>query len=322
MNFGVIGLGKISTKFVLEFQHIEGSTIIMAGSRDLEKAKDYCSEHNIEETGTYHEVIHHPNIEAIYIGTPHHLHYEIAKKALTAGKHVLCEKPITTDAKQYKELISIASEKKLMLMDAMWTYFLPAMVKAKAWANEDKIGKIKYINIDFAFPAVQDLEGRLYNPELAGGALLDIGVYLLYTSFLFAGHEFKSMHCTAELSTTKVDESLSILLDYGNIKSNLYCSIKHKAINSAFIYGENGSIEVPLFWRTSSANLVDHEGLIVEKFIDSRLSHGFEFEINHFIDCVEKKKLESPILTHALTLKVMETMDEIRRRVGVRYPFE
>jgi dihydrodiol dehydrogenase / D-xylose 1-dehydrogenase (NADP) len=322
MNFGVIGLGKISTKFVLEFEHIKGSTIIMAGSRDLAKAKDYCSEHNIKEFGTYHEVIHHPNIEAIYIGTPHHLHYELAKKALNAGKHVLCEKPITTAAHQYKELIKIATEKNLMLMDAMWTYFLPALVKAKEWADEGRIGKVKYINIDFAFPAVQDLEGRLYNPQLAGGALLDIGVYLLYTSFLFAGMDYKSIQCAAELSSTKVDESLSLQVDYGNIKSNLYCSIKHKALNSALIYGENGSIEVPLFWRTSSAILVDHEGIIVEKFIDPRLSHGFEFEIKHFIDCIEKKRLESPILPHALTLKVMETMDEIRSRIGVVYPFE
>jgi predicted dehydrogenase len=322
MNFGIIGLGKISRKFASEFEFIQGSKIIIAGSREVEKAKIFCSEYSIAESGTYEDVINHIDVEAIYIGTPHHAHYEIAKAALSAGKHVLCEKSITTDANQFRDLSRIAKENNLFLMDAMWTYFLPAMTVAKQWADDGKIGKVRYVSIDFSFPAVLDLEGRLYNPNLAGGALLDIGVYLLYNSFLFLGSDYHSFKCAGELSSTKVDESCSIQFDYGNAKSNLYCSIAHRTLSSALIYGDLGSIEVPLFWKTTTSKLFDNDCNLTQEFTDNRKSHGFEFEIKHFIHCIENNLAESPILPHALTLKVMETMDAIRKELGVIYPFD
>ncbi len=322
MNFGVIGLGKITTTFTKEFDFVEGSKIIIAGSRDFDKALAFSALHGIPEAGTYEDVIYHANVDAIYIGTPHNTHFEIALQALNAGKHVLCEKSITTDAKQYEVLSKLALSKNLMLMDGMWTYFLPTVVKAKYWADNGVIGKIKYVNIDFAFPAPQNFESRLYNADLAGGALLDIGVYLLYNSFLFLGANYKSLDCSAEFSQSGVDESLTISMDYGHAKSNLYCSIKHRALSSAYIYGESGYIVIPLFWKTKSAQRYDDQDQLQEEFIDDRASHGFEFEIQHFISCIENRAKESPLLPHQLTMKVMETMDDIRSKIGLVYPFD
>ncbi len=322
MNFGVIGLGKISTTFTKEFDFIPDSKIIIAGSRDIEKAKEFCNLYNIPEAGSYEDVINHSGIDAIYIGTPHNSHYELTKAALLAGKHVLCEKSITTDGQQYRELAALAKSKNLFLMDAMWTYLLPPMQQAKKWAVEGKIGKIKLVQIDFSYPAARDFENRIYNPHLAGGALLDIGVYVLYNSFLFLGYDYKTMHCSAEMSPTHIDESVSINFDYGDSKSSLYCSIKHRTISSAYIFGEDGYIIVPLFWKTRSAVRYNNADEIVEEFIDTRLSHGFEFETKHFISCVENGVLDSPILPQSLTQKVMDVMDEVRSKIGLIYPWE
>jgi predicted dehydrogenase len=314
MNFGVIGLGKITTTFTKEFNFIHGSKIIIAGSRDLDKALAFSTLHGIPEAGRYQDVIDHSNVDAIYIGTPHNTHFEIALQALNAGKHVLCEKSITTDAVQYEVLSKLALSKNLILMDGMWTYFLPAVVKAKSWIDDGAIGKIKYVNIDFAFPAPQNFESRLYNADLAGGALLDIGVYVIYNSFLFLGYNYTTLDCSAEFSQSAVDESLTIRLDYGHAKSNLYCSVKHRTLSSAYIYGESGYIVIPLFWKTKSALRYNDQDQLQEEFIDDRASHGFEFEIKHFISCIEKGEKESPLLPHFLTKKVMETMDYIRSK--------
>jgi predicted dehydrogenase len=322
MNFGVIGLGKITTTFVKELEHIAGSKVIIAGSRNDDKAKEFCAAYHIDAFGSYDDVIEHAEVDAIYIGTPHNSHFEIAKKALEAGKHVLCEKSITTDAKQYKQLRDLALSKNKMLMDAMWTYFLPATVKAKSWLDQGLIGQVKHVNIDFAFPAAKDFEGRLYNPQLAGGALLEIGVYVIYNTYLYLGHDFKGMHCTAEFSPTGVDESLAICFDYGNAKANLYCSVAHRAVSTAYIYGTLGYITIPLFWKTKSALLYDSQDELIESYDDGRICHGFEYEIKHFIDCVESGLVESPILTHQLTNKVMETMDEVRAKIGLVFPFD
>jgi predicted dehydrogenase len=322
MNFGVIGLGKISTTFTKEFDFIDGSEIIIAGSRDKTKAAEFASTHGIAAYGSYEDVINHPLVDAIYIGTPHNSHFDIAIQALNSGKHVLCEKSITTDANKYKILSQLAFSKNLFLMDAMWTYFLPAVVHAKSWADSGAIGKIKYVNIDFAFPAPQNFESRLYNPHLAGGALLDIGVYVLYNAFLYLGSDYTALNCMAEFSQSGVDESLSVQLDYGQAKSNLYCSVKHRALSSAYIYGEEGYIVIPLFWKTTKALRYDVHDQLIDEFIDPRLSHGFEFEIKHFISCIGMGMKESPLLPHHLTLKVMETMDKIRSKIGLVYPFD
>jgi predicted dehydrogenase len=322
MKWGVIGLGKISTTFTREFKFIENATIYIVGSRKMDKAKEFASIHNIPAYGNYDDVVTNNEIDAIYIGTPHSDHYEWVKKALQNGKHVLCEKSITINEKQFLELKALALAKQLMLMDAMWTYFLPATKQAKKWIEEGIIGPIKYTSVEFGYNAPYVLENRLYNPDLAGGALLDIGVYLIYSTFNFLGDEYVEMICRGELAETGVDQSVSIIFDYGDKKSNTFCTIAHKLHNSSFIYGMDGYIELPLFWRATKAIRYNNANEIVEIYDDARQCHGFEYQIKHFMDCVDKKLSESPIVTHQRTQKVMQSMDEIRKRLCVIYPQE
>jgi dihydrodiol dehydrogenase / D-xylose 1-dehydrogenase (NADP) len=322
IKWGVIGLGKITTTFTREFKFLENTSIHIAGSRDSAKAKAFAAEHGIPITGTYDEVVLNSEINAVYIGTPHSDHYEWAKKALLNGKHVLCEKSITLNEAQFVELRDIARSKKLMLMDAMWTYFLPATLKSKEWIAKGYLGEVKYVNSEFGYRAEYNLENRLYNPALAGGGLLDIGVYNIYATFNYLGSDYDAMHCFGELAETGVDQSVSFTFDYRSSKANNYCTIANWLRNSTFIYGPDGYIEIPLFWRSNSAILYDKDNNIVEHFNDERLCHGFKYQIDHFMECVQKNYVESPVVTHALTQKVMQTMDEIRRIIGMRYPNE
>jgi dihydrodiol dehydrogenase / D-xylose 1-dehydrogenase (NADP) len=322
IRFSAIGLGTISHTFAKEFEYITGGTIVACGSRDISKAKEFAEQYNIPSFGDYDHAVYHENVDCVYIGTPHNHHFEWAKKALEAGKHVFCEKPITVNAAELRELLEIQAEKKVFLMDAMWTYFLPGTVQAKKWVDEGKIGEVKFVSIDFSYPAKYDLEGRLYNANLAGGALLDIGVYPIYTTFHFLGHNYNAMHCFGEVGPTGVDEATSIMMDYENAKANLYCSIKMRTRNEAAIFGTKGHVRIPLFWMNKGAQLYNIENELVEDYKDTHPCHGFKWETEHVIDCINKGLTESPIVPLERTLAVMDTMDIVRDRIGLKYPFE
>ena len=173
IKWGIIGIGNIARTFAEDFQHVKGGTILGAASRSIKKAEEFCKEFDIPRPyGNYDDLINDKEVDAIYIATPHNLHYQNSLDCLKAGKAVLCEKPITVNS---KELLSLIREHKLhqtYLMEAMWTYFLPPILKVKEWINNDEIGAIQYIRADFAFKASYDPNGRLFDPALAGGAYL------------------------------------------------------------------------------------------------------------------------------------------------------
>ncbi|MBK8700240.1 MAG: Gfo/Idh/MocA family oxidoreductase [Saprospiraceae bacterium] len=162
IRWGVMGLGKIAHTFAGEFYHITGGKIVFAASRENAKAEAFARQHHINHWGSYAACLEHREVDVVYISTPHHLHFELAKQALLYGKHVLCEKPITVFPWQLAELMTLAAEKKLFLMDAMWTYFLPAIKKAMHWCMEGKIGQVRHVSAEFAFPAVYNPDSRLF----------------------------------------------------------------------------------------------------------------------------------------------------------------
>lgn len=322
MKWGIVGLGKIAKTFANEFQFVKDSKIYRVGSRDVAKSRDFAIQFGIENYGTYDEVFKDENVDIVYISTPHHLHFELTKEALLNNKHVLCEKPITVNAIQFRELSEIADKKKLFLMDGMWTYFLPATKKVLEWVHTDRIGSIKYIQIDFAFKGNNDPLSRINNIHLAGGSLLDIGLYPLYYTFLLKGLNFKSLHCHADKGNTYVDQSISIDLEYQHTKVHLYSSFEHRTRSCALIYGQHGYIEVPLFWKASHANLYNEQENLIEKFYDERLCHGFVYQIEHVLTSIISGKIQSEILPHSLTGRLIETMDVIRDQIELKYPFE
>jgi predicted dehydrogenase len=208
------------------------------------------------------------------------------------------------------------------LMEAMWTYFLPAIQKAQQWIAEGKIGKLKVIQADFSFAVPKNLEGRMYNPNLAGGALLDLGVYPVAAATLFANGKPNSIAASGVLTETGVDASTAMVLNYGEMIATLTTSMVARMTNKLRLFGETGYIEIPDFWRAYSCKLFDKDFALVESFDDERKSHGFIYQMQHATDRMLNNEIESDIIPHKRSNAIQEIMTEVRRQIGFTYPNE
>jgi predicted dehydrogenase len=219
-------------------------------------------------------------------------------------------------------LVAAAQENGVFFMEAMWMYFLPAFQQAKAWLDAGRIGNLKVIQADFGFAMPFNPEGRLFNPALAGGALLDLGVYVLAFASFFAGRNPKSVQASGLLGQTGVDESTAMLLQYDTVVASLTTSIVTRLRNKAVLFGESGYIEIPDFWKAPAATLYNGEYEVVETFTDSRTTWGYNFEMQHATDAILNGSLESSVVTHAVSNHLQELMTEVRRQIGLKYPTE
>ncbi|CAN5672607.1 Gfo/Idh/MocA family oxidoreductase [soil metagenome] len=322
VRWAILGAGKIAHSFVKDFPLMQNATLVAVASSDPERAKHFAAECGIPAWLTYEELYNNTEIDAVYIATTHNFHFEQTRQCLLHGKAVLCEKPITVNASDFKTLMALAKEKQLFLMEAMWTYFLPAVQKAKAWVDEGRIGKLKVIQSDFAFAMEKKPEGRMYNPKLAGGALLDLGIYPIAMTYCFTGTRPEKVITTGTLTETGVDETIGMLFQYGDITATLFTSMVTHMVNTTRIFGEAGYIEIPEFWKAKQARLIDKDHKLLETFDDGRSSHGFIYEMQHANDMILAGNLQSPIMPHSRSNDIQETMMEVRRQVGVVYPFE
>lgn len=322
IKWGIIAPGGIANAFAKEVIRTKDGILSAVYGRNEDKTKEFAKSHNIEKYYTnIEEFLSDDNIDAVYIATPHSYHMDYAKKCVLAKKHVLCEKPFSYNYKTGKEIIDIARENNVFIMEALWTLFLPAVNKAKEWIEEGKIGKIKLITANFGIKSEFNAKHRLYNPDLAGGALLDLGIYpILFSNYIANSYpiEIKS---NAEFTKTNVDESDIINLKYKDgILSSLNCSLTAKLNNEAVIYGENGKIVIPRFWASKEAYLYTEEN--TEKYIDEYEEAGYKHEIEEANNCIMNKALESNVASHKKTLELAKIMDEIRKQIGLVYPFE
>ncbi len=275
------------------------------------------------------ELLADPRIDGIYIATPHAQHGEWVRRCLDAGKPVLCEKPLVPNLAQGRALVHLARERQVFLMEAVWTRFLPIYAVVARWLRDQAIGELRAIQSSFCFPAPFEPAGRLYNPALAGGALLDIGIYNLTVTrwvlqtALGACPEPLSIHATGVLAPTGVDQRVTATLQFpGGLDSQFICGLDGCAENALTIFGERGVIKLPTkFWQATEALLqrLDEP----EQHIQAPFRvNGFEYEIEEAQRCIRAGLIESPRMTHDDTLATLGWMDEIRRQVGVRYPFE
>lgn len=320
IKWGILGAGAIANKFVSDFKLVKLGEVIAVGSRSLEKAKSFASKFNISNAyGSYQELVSNPDIDIIYIATTHNFHFEHSKLCLQNGKHVLCEKPITVNANQLMELMVLAKHKNLFFMEAMWTPFLPAIKKALDWVQSEKIGEIQIIQANFGFPGTH--VERLMKPDLAGGALLDIGIYPLTLIEMFAQSEIIEKSCNASFTNTGVDETITIQLSYKNgVKAQLATTINAKLQNDAYIFGTKGSIKIPDFWMSKSAILrVDGKEEVFEKKTNSI---GYNYEIEEVNHDILNGRVENQVMPLARSLKMMHLLDDIRKNIGLKYPIE
>ena len=322
VRWGIIGLGKIARVFATEFKYMDHAALQFAASSDPGRAAIFAKEFNIPLFGSYQDILSCDKVDAIYISLPHNQHFEFIAKCLNAGKHVLCEKPITVNFQQIEALNLLAKQKNLFVMEAMWTLFLPAVLMAKQWLDEGRIGKITGLDIEFAFPAPVPGSKRLYDPMLAGGSLLDIGIYPITLCKFLVGALSKDWQVSSLMLESGVDSSVSISLKYPDFLVYLTCSFLYRGRNAAVIYGEKGAITLPVFWKAKEVTLTDNNDDLLDNFKDESNYHGFYFEMQHANQCILEGKIQSDQVSLDWSASIIAFMDEIRNKIGLRYPFE
>jgi len=322
VRWAILGAGKIAHSFAADFSSVKHASIVAVASKSKNRATMFAEQYQIPNTFLYQQLYDSTEVTAVYIATTHNFHYEQCKQCLLSGKAVLCEKPITINSHQWKELQLIAQHNKVFIMEGMWTYFLPVIIKMQQWIADGRIGQLKVIDACFGFPMEKNLDGRLYNPALAGGALLDLGVYPVALTTLLTRQMPDSITTSGVLAETGVDERLGMVLQYGEVTATLFTSMVNIMNNTAFIYGTGGYIQIPNFFKASYAMLYDDHHNLLETFTDTRTTKGYNFQIQHVNDCLLKGKVESDVVTHALTGITQQVMTTVRQQVGVVYPEE
>lgn len=318
-NWGIIGLGKIAHKFASDLQDVEGANLYAAASRTLEKAEKFATEFKVENAfGTYEDLVKIPEVDVIYIATPHVFHAENTIMCLKHGKAVLCEKPIAVNAAQLKTMIETSKQKGLFLMEGLWTNFMPHLKKVHQLALHETHGKCLKIEADFSFTAEFDTEKRLFNKDLGGGALLDIGIYPVYLALKLLGSP-QQIEATCEFSSTGVDVSNQITFTYASgATAQLSSSFAKSTPSKAKIFFEKATVEFgSRFHETDKLDIKTDSG--VDHINFHYPSHGYQFEIEHVQECLEKGLTQSPDWSLQASLELLETLDKIREIMGLSY---
>lgn len=322
IRFGIVGAGNIARKFATDIGAVEGAIITAVASRSLEKANQFRNDFGIPYAFEgYHKMATSNHIDAVYIATPHNFHKEHTILFLNHKKHVLCEKPIAVNTKELLEMIASATENKQLLMEAMWTRYLPAMRRLQDILSKNDFGRLVHMDVSFGFNIVQGKteKSRLLNPDLAGGSLLDLGVYFASFFRFVTDEPINTMKTSALMAKTNVDlmTVVDIVLD-NELQTTVHmeCAQDRELSNVATLKFENGTIEIPNFWSTES---------IIVNGVTEEYPHkigGFEYEIQYFVDAIHKGLLEEPIMTHQDSLDVMNLLDNIRESIHLKFPFE
>lgn len=322
-NWGVLGTGKIARRFMQAVSLVPEARVVAVGSRTQQTADAFGDQFGIPNRyGSYDALLADPEAEIIYVATPHTLHAENTRAALEQGKHVLCEKPFTLNARQAEPLIALARQKGLFLMEGMWTRCFPLMRELVARVQGGEIGAIRLIQADFGFRAPYDPSGRLLNPALGGGALLDVGVYPVALASLFLGEPAR-VHSAAAIGQTGVDEQCAVLFEYADgALALLSAAIQTDTPKEAALCGTNGRIRIHTpWWKPSEATLTRADGS-EETLRHPYTGDGLQFEIRHVHDCLRQGLTESPWMPLDETLRILRLLDAIRAQWGLVYPDE
>jgi predicted dehydrogenase len=323
VRWGIIGAGSIAKSLVKGVNAAEGHTMAAVGSRGQEKADAFADEFRIPNRhGSYEALVADPYVDVVYVATPHPFHREHALLALNAGKPVLCEKPFTINAFELEEVVATAREKKLFLMEAMWTRFFPLMARVRELVRDGAIGEVRMVQADFGFRTGFNPEGRLFNPALGGGALLDVGVYTISFASMLLG-EPQRITGLATLGETGVDEQSAMLFQYGGGElAILSTAVRTNTPHQATIIGTEGRIAIhPEFWKPQVMTLI-RSGQADEEIRIPADEAGFRYEVEEVGHCIRAGKLESDIMPLEESVAIMRTMDELRRQWGLKYPME
>jgi len=319
INWGIVGLGNIANLFAEDLKLVENQKLFAVASRSEEKAMSFAKKHAATNYyKSYKDLYKNQEIDIVYIATPHNYHMENAIQALESGKHVLCEKPIAINKIQTQKILDAAKANNVFFMEALWSRFNPSIQKVKSLIDSGNIGEIKLIEADFSTIMTASDTSRLYNPNLGGGSLLDIGIYPLFLSYLLLGLPNK-IKCTAEFYHTGVDKSVDMALQYSHAKAQLKSTFTEESSMEAKIVGEFGAITIHSPWYKTNGFTITTENSS-KKYDFPLHGRGFTYEIKECEKCIIGDQKESELWSHQNSLDLMSLMDDIRLQIGLEYP--
>lgn len=322
MKVGIMGAGTIAIKMANTIKEMEDVTCYAIASRSLKKAEAFKEEYGFEVAyGSYEELAKDDNVDLVYIATPHSEHHDNAIMAMNYGRNVLCEKAFAVNAKEAREMIEVAKEKKVYLAEAIWTRYMPYREIVEGLIKEDKIGEIISVSGNLGY-SLMNIE-RNIRPELAGGALLDIGVYPINFASIFLGDEIESVVSTCVKMETGVDETNAIILKYKSGQlAVLSSTFRGGSDQQGIIYGTKGYIIVRELNNPVGVEIYNNQGELVEKVSLPKKISGYEYEVMEAARAIKEGRRECAQAPHDITIKIMELMDSIRKEWGIKYPFE
>ena len=323
LRWGIISTGRIANDFAEGVAQLEDASVLAVASRTQEAADEFGARHGVERCyASYEALAADPDLDAIYVATPHPFHAPNCILCLEAGKAVLCEKPFTINTVELEGVVALAREKGLFLMEGMWSRFMPATVKLRELLATGVIGDINIVDIDFGFRAPFNPQHRLFAPALGGGALLDIGVYSLSFASMVLGKPGRVVSM-AHLGASGVDENAAIILGYeSGALTTISTAIRTSTPQRAVINGTLGRITMhPPYWFPERITLEVYgaESTVMDIPMNG---NGFNHEAAEVARCIGAGQLESEIMPLDESLEIMRTMDEIRAQWGLRYPME
>lgn len=321
-RWGILGTGKIARAFANDLAYLDSHCVAAVGSRTNKSAENFALQFpGAQPFGSYEELVA-SEVDAIYIATPQPFHAENSLLALNAGKPVLCEKPFTINVTEARTLIERARELNLPLLEAIWTRFLPHIAKVREILESGLLGEIHTVIADHGQYLPENISPRLWQPELGGGALLDLGIYPITLAHLALGIP-ESFLASASLTDRAIDSQISMIFNYKNgAHALLSATMLNRTALTGVISGDKARLEMDgFFFAPTAMRLITREGEVTE-FPNSYKGIGLREEAVEFARMVRANEIESPLAPHAMTLEIMELMDSIRAKIGVRYPTE
>lgn len=322
MKIAILGAGKIARKMAYTITQVPDAEPYAVASRSYDKALAFASEFGFEKAcGSYEDMLQDPSVELVYVATPHSHHYENMMQCLEHGKHVLCEKAFTVNASQARKVLAFAKEKGLLVAEAIWTRYLPMRKVLDDIVASGVIGPVTSLTANLCY-SLRNVQ-RLTDPALAGGALLDVGVYPINFAFMVFGSDYSAVDSTVVKLDTGVDAYESITLTYPDGRmAILHCSMLASSDRRGLLFGEKGYIEVLNINNCEGIRVFNTDHELLASYETPQQINGFEYELEACIQTIQSGGLECPQMPHAETVKVLELTDSLRARWGIRYPME
>ena len=319
VRWAIAGPGRIAAAVVPDFAHVPGAELVAVGSRSLDRAQRFADEHRIERAyGSYGELVDAPEVDVIYIATPHPQHLAIALAAIGAGKALLVEKTFTATLAGAEEIVAAARERGVFVMEAMWTRFQPAVVSARELVDDGAIGEVRQVQADLGVDRPYDPQDRLFDPAQGGGAMLDLGVYPVSLAQYFLGGAPDQVFTSGALAPTGVDAEAGLLLAYEDGRAaTLSMSLRAPSPGMARIHGTGGFIEIPPRFHHPTRIVLQRTGQDPETIERPPLGVGYSHELIEVTECLRAGKTESAVMPLDDTLSVQRTLNSACESLGV-----